>query len=45
MNPFLFAELLDREWSLHHGSEGIQLGEFALQSWAKRRWLDVAAIA
>jgi predicted dehydrogenase len=31
-------------WGLLEGAKGVQLAELGLQSWAERRWLDVAAL-
>ncbi len=36
-------------WSFCHpglfrGSKGVQLAELGLESWAKRRWVDVPAL-
>lgn len=32
------------QWNLHEGARGVQLAEIALDSWAQRRWLDVAPL-
>ncbi|MCM2275057.1 MAG: Gfo/Idh/MocA family oxidoreductase [Candidatus Didemnitutus sp.] len=31
-------------WSLHEGAKGVQLAELALDSWAKRQWVDVTPL-
>ena len=31
-------------WSLHEGAKGVQLAELALDSWAKRAWVDVTPL-
>ena len=32
-------------WSLKEGAKGVQLAELALDSWAKRKWVDVPKLA
>ena len=31
-------------WSLVEGAKGVQLAELGLESWAKRRWVEVPAL-
>lgn len=31
-------------WTLKEGAKGVQLAELGLQSWAERRWIDVAEL-
>ncbi len=31
-------------WNLHEGAKGVQLAELALDSWAKRAWVDVTPL-
>jgi len=32
-------------WNLKEGAKGVQLAELALDSWAKRAWVDVPKLA
>ena len=31
-------------WTLMEGAKGVQLAELGLESWAKRKWIDVPAL-
>jgi hypothetical protein len=39
------GEVPTYEWDLLAGAKGVQLAEAGLQSWAERRWIDIAPLS